>query len=321
MDYAVDDNNGGRRLDVFLSDTLAGVSRSRVQKLIADGRVSLNNNKILKKNVTVEYGDIIAIDDELISAPSVLAPEAQDIPLDVLYEDEYFAVINKPAGLVVHPGNGNHDGTVVNALLHRFSGGVSSGSEANRPGIVHRLDKETSGALAIAKTDAAHAALAELFSSRAVKKIYTGFCVGIRPLEHGTVDLPLAGSRRDPVKRAVDSRRGKPAVTEYRLKSYQNSISLMEFVLHTGRTHQIRVHCSYKGFPIVRDELYGGGQDKVQKIAPMERPFAYSIFKCFDRQALHARVLGFIHPFTRKEFEIAAPYPEDFEAALGKMGR
>jgi 23S rRNA pseudouridine1911/1915/1917 synthase len=299
---------------------LPGVSRSRVQKIIADGRVSVNGVKTCKKNTTLQINDIVDVDINdggedggVLTHPSARPPKAQNIPLDFLYEDEYFAVINKPAGLIVHPGSGNPDGTVVNALLHRFgAGNVSGGPDASRPGIVHRLDKDTSGALIVAKTDAAHTALAGLFSSRAIKKIYTGFCVGPRPLEHEVIDLPLARCRRDPVKRAVDSRRGSQAVTEYRLKAHNCGISLMEFVLHTGRTHQIRVHCSHKGFPIVQDALYGGSQDRVTKIAPMERPFAYSVFKCFSRHALHALSLSFTHPFTGVEFEASAPYPEDF---------
>jgi len=315
LNYTVVDNRG-IRLDVFLADMMVDVSRARIQRVIADGGALLNGKVVNKKNVVLEIGDTITVDD-VLTRPQESLPAAQDIPLDVLFEDEFFAVINKPAGLVVHPGNGNADGTVVNALLHRFGGGVSIGSGVDRPGIVHRLDKDTSGALIIAKTDAAHAALAELFSSRTIKKVYTGFCVGVRPIEHEVIDLPLARSRRDPMRRAVDSQRGSPAVTEYSLKAYNCGISLMEFILHTGRTHQIRVHCAHKGFPIVRDNLYGGSQEKVLKIPPMERPFAHKIFKCFYRQALHARSLNFNHPFTKEDFEITAPYPPDFDSALG----
>lgn len=316
VDYTVGGDGGGRRLDVFLADALAGVSRSRIQKIIACGNVSVNGKKSVKKNAALEAGDVVSVDGGASMQPQASPPIPQDIPLDVIYEDEYFAVINKPAGLVVHPGNGNADGTVVNALLHRFGESVSSGSEAFRPGIVHRLDKDTTGALAVAKSDAAHAALAALFQSREIEKKYMGFCVGARPAEHEVIDLPLAGSRRDPVRRAVDARRGKPAVTEYSLKNFAQGISLIEFTLHTGRTHQIRVHCSHKGFPIVGDGLYGGGRDRVLKIPPMERPFAYSVFKCFARQALHALSLSFTHPFTGQKIKVAAPYPEDFSVAM-----
>jgi len=315
MGLSIKVSTGTGRLDVFLAEVLTEVSRVRVQRLIADGLVSVNGKIVTKKNHVLEVDDEVSVDEASMQSPDPI-PIAQDIPLDVLYEDEFLAVINKPAGLVVHPGNGNADGTVANALLYRFGPHVSSGTEACRPGIVHRLDKDTSGALMVAKSDTAHTALADLFSSRTIKKIYTGFCVGVRPSEHEVVDLPIAKSRRDPAKRAVDTNRGIQAVTEYQLKSHRDGISLMEFILHTGRTHQIRVHCSHKGFPIVKDNLYGGSQDKVLKIAPMERPFAYSIFKCFERHALHALSLSFIHPFTKANMEISAPYPQDFCDAL-----
>jgi 23S rRNA pseudouridine1911/1915/1917 synthase len=320
MDYIVDDDGGGLRLDVFLTDALGGPSRSGVQRIIADGCVSINGKPTAKKNADVTAGDVVTVSENAEAAARTCydgAPLPQDIPLDILYEDGHIAVINKPAGLVVHPGRGNIDGTVVNALLHKFGiNNVSSGYENYRPGIVHRLDKDTSGALIIAKTDAAHAAFAELFLSRAINKVYTGFCVGRRPLEHDVIDLPLAANQREPVKRAVDKRKGKPAVTEYNLKDFICGIALMEFALHTGRTHQIRVHCSHKGFPILGDGLYGGTREAVLKIPPMERPFAYSVFKCFERQALHALSLSFVHPLTQENVKITAPYPDDFKKAL-----
>jgi 23S rRNA pseudouridine1911/1915/1917 synthase len=311
--------SGSERLDIFLAGAMKDVSRSRVQKIIADGGVLVNGKAVVKKNAVLEAGDEVVVDGVLAPYADDAVPVAQDIPLDVIYEDEFFAVINKPAGLVVHPGNGNPDGTVVNALLHRFGTQVSSGSGVCRPGIVHRLDKDTSGALMVAKTDAAHAALAGLFSARTIKKVYTGFCVGARPSDREIIDLPLARSHRELRKRAVNMHHGAPAVTEYDLINHRDGISLMRFILHTGRTHQIRVHCGYKGFPIVKDDLYGGAQDMVLKIPPMERPFAYGIFKCFDRQALHALSLSFIRPFTSENIEISAPYPDDFTGALKIM--
>jgi 23S rRNA pseudouridine1911/1915/1917 synthase len=316
MEYTVDSGREGLRLDQFLSSVLQDVSRSRIQKVIADGLVSVNGNHTAKKNIVLRALDSVNI-DEVSARPPESIPQAQDIALDVIYEDEFFACINKPAGLVVHPGNGNADGTVVNALLHRF-GSVSDGFNSGRPGIVHRLDKDTSGVLITAKTNSAHSALAALFSSRKIVKKYTGICVGGRPLEHELVELPLARSRREPLKRAVDNN-GSMAVTEYWLREFRNGISLVDFTLHTGRTHQIRVHCSHKGFPIVQDGLYGGLQDRVLRIAPLERPFAYSMMKCFARHALHARSVEFLHPFTNQPFSVAAPYPQDFCDAFGKL--
>ncbi|MCL2183641.1 MAG: RluA family pseudouridine synthase [Chitinispirillia bacterium] len=312
-------SGGAVRVDAFLAGELADVSRTRIQKLIVDGCVSVNGTVVVKKNSVLEAGDEVSVDDTLMRPVDGVPPVAQDIPLDVLYEDEYLAVINKPAGLVVHPGNGNADGTVVNALLYRFGSHVSSGSDIFRPGIIHRLDKDTSGALMVAKTDAAHAKLAELFSARTIGKTYTGFCVGGRPKDREVIELPLARHHHNPTMRAVNKNHGAPAVTEYELKSYRDGISLMQFMLHTGRTHQIRVHCAYMGFPIVNDNMYGGSQEKVLKIAPMERPFAYSVFKCFTRQALHAQSLSFTHPFTQEKLVISAPYPCDFCDALDIM--
>jgi 23S rRNA pseudouridine1911/1915/1917 synthase len=319
MEYIVDNDSDGCRLDVFLADVLGGPSRSSVQRIIAGGGVSVNGETVVKKNTDIAAGDFVTVCEAALAHARPyynVAPLPQNIPLDILFEDSHIAVINKPAGLVVHPGRGNADGTVVNALLHRFGANVSSGSESYRPGIVHRLDKDTSGALIVAKTDAAHAAFAELFVSRAINKTYAGFCVGARPLKHEVIDLPLAAGRRERVRRVVDERNGKPAVTEYGLKDYICGIALMEFILHTGRTHQIRVHCSHKGFPIVGDGLYGGAREAVLKIPSMERPFAYSIFKCFDRQALHALSLSFVHPLTQESIHVTAPYPDDFTKAL-----
>jgi 23S rRNA pseudouridine1911/1915/1917 synthase len=319
MDYTVYNDSDGRRLDAFLAGALGGPSRSHAQKVIAEGCVSVNGKQTVKKNTAVAAGDVVTVSGgaSTTARPYDAAPLPQDIPLDILYEDGHIAVINKPAGLVVHPGCGNPDGTLVNALLYRFGAGVSSGFESYRPGIVHRLDKDTSGALIVAKTDAAHAAFADLFLSRAIEKTYVGFCVGARPPQSGVIDLPLAASPRERTKRAVDTRRGKPAVTEYSLMGFNSGIALMEFTLHTGRTHQIRVHCSHKGFPIVGDDLYGGTRETALKIPPMERPFAYRVFKCFERQALHALSLSFIHPLTKESIKITATYPEDFNRALG----
>ncbi len=316
LEFSVDTEHDGCRIDQFLANRLELLSRSTVQKMIASGRVFLNGKAASKKD-KLGVSDTVAVDESAIPVVSA-APLAQDIPLDVLYEDEYFAVINKPSGLVVHPGSGNLDGTVVNALLHRF-GSVSSGFTEDRPGIVHRLDKDTSGALVIAKTNPAHSALAELFSGRQISKFYTGICIGALPADHEMIDLPLSRSQRDPLRRVV-AKEGKEARTEYDLLKHKDGISLLRFVLHTGRTHQIRVHCSSKGFPIVQDDLYGGGKDRVLRLPPMERPFAYSIFKCFNRQALHAAELSFVHPFSGEDIRVTAPYPADFQCAIDAFG-
>jgi len=313
----VPESETGRRLDQFLSKILSSLSRARIQRTIESGNVTVNNHSA-QKNRRLKTGDIVTVrEDEFTFARETpdLAPE--DIALDVLYQDEYLLGINKPSGLVVHPGSGNRSGTMVNALLHSFPG-LSDGYESNRPGIVHRLDKYTTGVLVVARNNAVHAALGLQFANRTVEKTYAGICIGRMPEENGRIEAPLGRSRSDPLKRAV-IRHGKPALTEYRLKAYQSGISLLEFILHTGRTHQIRVHAAHSGFPILADDTYGGGRECILRQPPLERPFAYRILKCFDRHALHSRTLAFMHPVTNERIEITAPYPPDFKQALSYL--
>lgn len=303
------------RLDIYLSRKLADISRSQIQKLIADGKVLRNNRKASKKDI-IAGGDLIEVVRSALVRDIKLAP--QNIPLDILYEDEHLVAVNKPSGLVVHPGNGVRDGTLVNALLHQI-GTLSQGSAYERPGIVHRLDKETSGVMIVAKTNNAHAAMAAAFANRSVEKHYAGLCFGEPSESHGRIDLPLERSRREPIKR-TSSKNGKPSLTEYWLLRYRAGVSAIYFKLHTGRTHQIRVHCSLKGFPILSDSLYGGGRERLMRVAPLDRPFAAKVFKSFSRQALHARYLSFIHPFTGLRVHIEAPFPEDFHSAMIHFG-
>lgn len=301
----------GKRLDVYLSEMLREISRSQIQKLIAAEQVKINGVPVRKKE-TVNNNDTIDISFHgLIPAGSI--PVAQEMPLEILFEDEYLIAVNKRCGLVVHPGSGVHDGTLVNALAYHCKN-LSDGFATDRPGIVHRLDKDTSGVIIAAKNNQVHELLASAFMNRKVRKVYIGFCVGKVENEHGTIDLALERSRRDPLKRAP-SVTGKPSKTEYFIVARRAGILAAKFLLHTGRTHQIRVHCSAKGFPVIADTLYGGGKDRVNKIEPMDRPFAYSIFKCFNRQALHAYSLSLIHPVTGTDLLITAPLPSDFEDA------
>lgn len=312
----IDSDCKAERLDIFLARKLADISRSQIQKLIADGMVLRNKQKATKKDI-ICGGDRIEISvTGFLKRDIQLRP--QNIPLDVLYEDEHFIAVNKPSGLVVHPGNGVNDGTLVNALLHRV-GSLSDGSAEDRPGIVHRLDKETTGVLIAAKTNSAHFALAAAFANRLVEKHYAGFCFGEPSESHGCIDYALERSRRDPLKRACSSS-GKPSLTEYWLLRYRAGISALHFKLHTGRTHQIRVHCSSKGFPILADNLYGGGKERLMRVAPLDRPFAAAVYKSFSRQALHARYLSFVHPFTGLRVEITAPFPQDFCRAMMHFG-
>jgi 23S rRNA pseudouridine1911/1915/1917 synthase len=302
----------GMRIDIFLTHFCNNYSRALLQKLIASGSVTVNGIVVPKRHRLSEGEKIVISDLESFVVTTAVAPE--DIPVQVIYEDDYLLAVNKPAGMVVHPGVGNRSGTLVNALLHHCAA-LSNAANSDRPGIVHRLDKNTSGLLVVAKTNAAHAAMAHAFASRTIRKTYIAFCIGQPPDPHGLIDMPLGRNRNDPVKRAPD-KEGKPAQTEYLLLAEKSRISLLRLMPHTGRTHQIRVHCSSSGFPVIADDLYGGGRGRLQRIPPVERIFAQAVYSCFERHALHARSISFSHPFLNKEITITAPFPSDFENAL-----
>jgi len=309
----VTSESSGVRIDVFISGAYPAISRTKIQKFIEDGHVLLNSVPA-KKRTGLKPGDIIEINEDALTSSTELHLEAQDISLDILYEDKYLVAVNKPAAMVVHPGSGNREGTLVNALLFHIDS-LSTGSAHDRPGIVHRLDKETSGVIIAAKNDKAHFALSSLFSERTVEKQYIGFCIGAHPLEHDIIDAPIGRKKNDPIRFCVRNG-GKESVTEYTLLSHKAGISLISFFPKTGRTHQIRVHAASRGFPVVADELYGGGKIKAVNIQPLDRPFVYKIYDCFERHALHARKLSFVHPFTRKKIALEAPFPEDFMKAI-----
>ena len=306
----------GSRLDQFLALHLSDISRTHLQRSIEAGAV-LVNNAVAAKNLRLKLGDVVAFDGAALKRSVHPPVEAQDIPLDVVYEDEYLLAVNKPAGLVVHPGSGNRDGTLVNALLFHADR-LSDGSGDERPGIVHRLDKDTSGLVLVAKSNHAHELLSATFAERRIEKIYAGIVIGAHPPAHDIIEGALGRRRNDPIRFCVKAD-GKPAVTEYWLKQYRSCLSVMRFQLHTGRTHQIRVHCAYRGFQIVGDHLYGE-RDPVSRLGTADRPFASAVIKCFDRQALHAWRLRFEHPFTKKPVELVAPFPADLSAALGLFG-
>jgi 23S rRNA pseudouridine1911/1915/1917 synthase len=310
----VDTEHSKERLDLFLAGRFPEISRSKLQKAIGEGAILLNGIVPAKKTL-VSGGDIVLFDKQRPGSHPSDHLVAQDIPLSIIYEDEYCIAVNKPAGMVVHPGNGNREGTLVNALLYHAAGSLSHGSGPDRPGIVHRLDKGTSGVILVAKNDEAHRSLSELFSRRQIHKYYMGICCGAMPQEYGTIGSRLGRSRRDPIKRSVRED-GKEAVTEYRLLAHHCGISVVRFSPQTGRTHQIRVHASVSGFPVVCDSLYGGGRDAIGRLAVLFRPFAYNVYKCFNRQALHAHTVEFIHPFSKKKMSITAPFPQDFTQAM-----
>lgn len=297
--YVVPPDFAGARLDRFAAAELPDLSRSRLQDLIREGHLTLNGAAV-KPSAKLRLGDVIAY-----VAPPVVSVEtqAQDIPLKILYEDAHLVVIDKPAGMVVHPAAGNWDGTVVNALLHHC-GELSEIGGEHRPGIVHRLDKDTSGCLVVAKSDAVHRKLAAGFADREVTKIYLALAAG-RPLKKGGLIESSIG--RHPVDRkrmaVLTDGRGKLAKTEWRVlqeiaapEAPGGIATLIECTLHTGRTHQIRVHLKQIGHPILGDELYGRRAG-------------------FQRQMLHAWRLGFVHPVTGQRLECRAELPEDFRLA------
>ena len=307
----------GMRIDQLLSHLHKDISRSQIQRYIENGSITCNGHTIAK-NYRVAVPDEIVTSIPLDFFQRRPTPTAQNIPLEVLFEDEFLLAVNKPAGCVVHPGNGNPDGTLVNALLH-YTHNLSDGSSSERPGIVHRLDKETSGVVLVAKNNVVHRRLSAAFADRRIRKTYIGVCMGNPAETEGVISKPLDRSRRDPVKRAVSSR-GKDAVTLYGVAARRCGIAVVRFFPKTGRTHQIRVHSSHAGFPIIGDILYGGGKERILRIDPAERPFAYQVFKCFTRHALHAQSISFTHPGSNQDMCISAPFPDDFRNALRQFG-
>jgi 23S rRNA pseudouridine1911/1915/1917 synthase len=303
----------GNRIDIFLSQNLTEISRSKIQKGIDDGLV-LINNVVPKKRQILKTGDIVEIANKLFNDRPPLEVCAEDLPIDILFEDENYVAVNKQAGMVVHPGNGNPNGTLVNALLFHINS-LSSGSSKDRPGIVHRLDKNTSGVIVVAKNDRAHGLLTNLFVNREIEKEYTGICIGAHPLEKDRINLPIGRKKNDPVRWCV-RKIGKESVTDYCLLSYKCGLSLIQFRPLTGRTHQIRVHSSHLGFPIIQDNLYGGDRNRITFLEPMDRVFAYKVYSLFNRQGLHARSISFVHPFSKLTVTIEAPYPKDFCRAI-----
>ncbi len=311
--FTIDTEASGLRLDVYISNNYPDISRTKIQKCIEDNIVLLNGKKA-KKRAALKENDIVEIDEDALTNVNEINLEPQNIPLDILYEDDHFVAINKPAGMVVHPGSGNREGTMVNALLYHLES-LSEGSDRERPGVVHRLDKNTSGVIVAAKNDRAHNALASLFAERKIKKEYVGFCIGRQPKEKDCIDAPIGRKKNDPLRFCV-RQGGKEAQTEYTLLAHRSGISHVTFHPKTGRTHQIRIHSSHSGFAVVQDNLYGGDKKKIMNLQPLDRPFAYAVFKCFSRHALHARRLSFVHPFTEKEVSFEAPLPEDFRKAV-----
>lgn len=302
MDYftfAAEKEDVGTRIDVFLAENMEDISRSGVQKLIDEGMITLNGGKT-KANYKLREKDIIDVTVPEVKEVEIL-PE--DIPLDILYEDADVIVVNKPQGMVVHPAPGHTSGTLVNALMFHCGDDLSGINGEKRPGIVHRIDKDTSGVLMIAKNDMAHQSLAAQLAEHSITRKYNAVVYNGFNEDEGTVNKPIGRNPQDRKKMAVTEKHSRHAVTHYRVIERMEKFTLIEAQLETGRTHQIRVHMTYIGHPLLGDPVYG----------PKKQPVS------LEGQALHARVLGFIHPRTGEYMEFEAPLPPHFEALLERL--
>ncbi len=295
--FVVDEKDQGIRIDKYLSEVFNDKSRSFIQGLIEKENIKVNN-KIPKSNYKVKSSDEIEV---MIDEPELLNVDPEDIPIDILYEDEDVVVVNKQQGMVVHPAPGNYNGTLVNALLFHCTD-LSSINGVVRPGIVHRIDKDTSGVLVVAKNDESHNKLSEQLKDHSMKREYYALVEGRIKNDKGTIDKPLARNKKDRLKIGIVEG-GKRAVTHYEVIERYNGYTLIKCILETGRTHQIRVHMASIGFPLVGDPLYGFKKQK---------------FK-LKGQMLHAKTLGFIHPSKNEYIEFTTELPEYFQIILDKL--
>lgn len=299
FEYIVTDEYEGMRIDKLISELIDSFSRSYIKKLIDNGKVSCNG-KAVKASLLVSEGDSIMMEIPPLEVPDIMP---QDIPLDILYEDSDVLVVNKPKGMVVHPAAGHYQDTLVNALMYHCKDQLSGINGVMRPGIVHRIDKDTTGSVIVCKNDNAHNAIAEQLKKHTVNRIYHAICYGIIKEDEGDIETLIGRSPSDRKKMAVVKTGGKHASTHYRvLKRFEkDGFTYIECKLKTGRTHQIRVHMAHIGHPLLGDEVYGGNRK--------------SKFKT-DGQCLHAKILGFVHPVTSEYIETDAPLPEYFTHLL-----
>lgn len=297
--FLVSQETAGTRVDKLLADSMDGFTRSGIQHLLSEGNVTCGA-KPITKNYKCKEGDEIKV---FVPDAKPLDVEAQDIPLDIVYEDEYLLVVNKPKGMVVHPANGNYDGTLVNALMHHCGDSLSGINGVIRPGIVHRIDKDTSGLLIVAKTDAAHIGLAEQIKEHSFTRAYEAVVYGNIKDDEGTICQPIGRNPKDRKKMAVVYTNSKPATTHYKVLQRFGNFTHIRCVLETGRTHQIRVHMAFIGHPIAGDSVYGPKK----------------VITELNGQCLHAKQIGFVHPITKEYMEFESDLPEYFTKFLTKL--
>lgn len=301
FNFFINSENQGERIDKFLSSKLSDISRSYIHKLIEDGNITINQNSVNKKYKLSENDTI----NVKIPKPQELKVVAENIPLDIVYEDNDLLIVNKPKDMVVHPAPGNYSGTLVNALLYHCKNSLSGINGVIRPGIVHRIDKDTSGLLIVAKNDTSHKELAEQIKNHSFTREYEAVVYGNLKEDTGTINANIARHKTDRKKMAVVPFLGRNAVTHYTVLKRYGNFTHIKLKLETGRTHQIRVHMSYIGHPVVGDEVYAN---------PKNNPF-----KFLKGQCLHAKTIGFIHPTTKEYMEFTSPLPEYFQKILNKL--
>lgn len=299
IEFRIEEAIAGERIDKFLSDSLPDVSRSYIQKLIKDGQVTVNQ-KTVKSNYKLNAGDLLSMEEPELQEPDI---EAEDIPLDILYEDSDLLIINKPKGMVVHPSAGHYSGTLVNALMHYCKEDLSGINGVLRPGIVHRIDMDTTGSLLVCKNDFTHNHIAEQLKVHSITRVYHAIVHGVIKDDEGTINAPIGRHPIDRKKMSINHKNGKEAVTHYQVLKRFKNFTYIECRLETGRTHQIRVHMSSISHPLLGDAVYG----------PARCPYK------LQGQTLHAKTIGIIHPRTGEYIEVNAPLPEYFSDLLNKL--
>ena len=316
--FVADKGQSPLRVDKYLMNKVENATRSRIQKSAKDGNIFVNDI-IVKSNYKVKANDVVTVLFEHPPYEMLLTPE--DLPIDIVYEDDALLVINKAAGMVVHPGHGNYSGTLINALAFHFDNLPNNSSD--RPGLVHRIDKDTTGLLVVAKTEEAMAHLSKQFFNKTTEREYVAIAWGTMKEEHGTIEGHIGRHPKNRLQNTVyldpdDLEKGKPAVTHYKVLEHLGYVTLVSCKLETGRTHQIRVHMKHIGHTLFNDERYGGSAILKGTTFSKYKQFVDNCFKVLPRQALHAKTLGFIHPTTNEFMRFEAPIPEDMEACLYK---